>query len=185
MSSITRFFAVSTFGVTVGLSSVLAQAPTRHALLTIPADSAQQERPRVVDHGDMYYTRLTIHRLGSYAMFPLFVTEYFLGDQLLDEEGSGGSKGAHTLVAGGIAALFAVNTVTGLWNLWDARHDEGAARRYLHAGLMLAADAGFLMTATSAESPAESRSGAERHRNIALGSMGVSAVGTVMMWLWK
>jgi hypothetical protein len=185
MRNITRYFAVSTMCVVTGVSSVAAQAPTRHALLTIPVDSAQQERPRVIDHGDLYYTRLTIHRLGSYAMFPLFVTEYFLGDQLLDEEGSGGSKGAHSLVAGGIAALFGVNTVTGLWNLWDARHDPGAARRYLHAGLMLAADAGFLLTAASAEDPDDSRSGAERHRNIALGSMGVSAVGTVMMWLWK
>jgi hypothetical protein len=179
-----RYFAACTIGAVTAASSAAAQAPTRHALLTMPVDS-QQERPRVVDHGDLYYTRLTIHRLGSYAMFPLFVTEYFLGERLLDEDGSGGSKGAHTLVAGGIAALFGVNTVTGLWNLWDARHDEGAARRYLHAGLMLAADAGFLLTATSAEDPEDSRSGAERHRNIALGSMGLSAVGTVMMWLWK
>ena len=185
MKNITRYFAVSTLCAVTGASLLVAQAPTRHPLLTMPVDSSQQERPRVVDHGDLYYTRLSIHRLGSYVMFPLFVTEYFLGDKLLDEDGSGGSKGAHTLVAGGIAVLFGVNTVTGLWNLWDARHDEGAVRRYLHAGLMLAADAGFLLTATSAEDPDESRSGAERHRNIALGSMGVSAVGTVMMWLWK
>jgi hypothetical protein len=185
MRDITRYFAVSTMGVVLGVSSVAAQAPRQHALLAFPADS-QQERPHAVDHGDMYYTRLTIHRWGSYAMFPLFVTEYLLGDQLLeDENGSEGSKGAHTLVAGGIAVLFGVNTVTGLWNLWDARHDEGAARRYLHAGLMLAADAGFLLTAASAEDPDESGSGAEHHRNIALASMGVSAVGTVMMWLWK
>jgi hypothetical protein len=184
MRNFTRYFAVSTFGLVMAVSTVVAQAPVRTTLLTMPMDS-QQERPRVVDHGDLYYTRLTIHRLGSYAMFPLFVTEYFLGDQLLDEGGSEGSKGAHTLVAGGIAALFGINTVTGLWNLWDARHDEGAARRYLHAALMLAADAGFLLTATSAEDPDESRSRAQRHRNIALGSMGVSAVATVMMWLWK
>ena len=184
MRGINRFCAVSTIGVVMGVSPVVAQAPTRTALLTMPTDS-QQERPRVVDHGDMYYKRLTIHRWGSYLMFPLFVTEYLLGDQLLDEEGSGGSKGAHTLVAGGIGVLFGVNTVTGLWNLWDARHDDGAARRYLHAGLMLAADAGFLLTATSAEDPEDSRSGAERHRDIALGSIGLSTVGTVMMWLWK
>ena len=184
MTNITRFFAVSAIGVVFGVSPVTAQAPTRTALVTMPVDS-QQERPRVVDHGDWYYTRLSIHRLGSYAMFPLFVTEYLLGEQLLDEDGSEGSTGAHTLVAGGIGVLFGVNTVTGLWNLWDARHDEGAARRYLHAGLLLAADAGFFWTALSAEDPEDSGSGAERHRNIALGSMGLSAVGTVMMWLWK
>ena len=184
MRDITRYFAVSTIGVVLGVSSVAAQAPTRRALLTVPADS-QQERPHVVDHGDMYYTRLTIHRWGSYAMFPLFLTEYLLGDQLLDEGGSEGSKGAHSLVAGGIGVLFGVNTVTGLWNLWDARHDEGAARRYLHTGLMLAADAGFLLTAASAEDEDDSPSGAQHHRNLALGSMGLSAVGTVMMWLWK
>jgi len=184
MRNITRFFAVSAIGVVFGVSPVTAQAPTRTALVTMPVDS-QQERPHAVDHGDWYYTRLSIHRLGSYAMFPLFLTEYLLGEQLLDEDGSEGSKGAHTLVAGGIGVLFGVNTVTGLWNLWDARHDEGAARRYLHAGLMLAADAGFFWTALSAEDPEDSGSGAERHRNIALGSMGLSAVGTVMMWLWK
>src|SRR5678815_6009119 len=117
MRNFTRYFAVSTFGLVMAVSTVVAQAPVRTPLLTMPVDS-QQERPRVVDHGDLYYTRLTIHRLGSYAMFPLFVTEYFLGEQLLDEDGSEGSTGAHTLVAGGIGVLFGVNTVTGLWNLW-------------------------------------------------------------------
>lgn len=184
MRDIARLFAVSTVGMVLGASPGAAQAPVRYDVLTIPADS-QQERPRAVEHSDMYYTRLTIHRWGSYAMFPLFVTEYLLGEQLLDDGSEEGSSGAHALVAGGIAVLFGVNTVTGLWNLWDARHDEGAARRYLHAGLMLAADAGFVLTAAAAGDAEESSSNADHHRNLALGSMALSAAGTVMMWLWK
>lgn len=183
MRNTLRCLGAVTSGLVIA-TSVHAQLPARYSLLAGTADS-MQERPHVVDHGDLYYKRLTIHRYGSYVMLPLFVTEYFLGDQLLDEEGSGGSKGAHSLVAGGIGVLFGVNSVTGLWNLWDARHDDGAARRYLHAGLLLAADAGFFWTALSAESPSGSRTGAERHRNIALTSMGVSTLGTVMMWFWR
>ena len=181
MKTTLRYLSTIMSGVVIA-SSVHAQAPARYALLPAATDSTQ-DRPRVVDHGDMYYKRLTIHRYGSYVMLPLFVTEYFLGDQLLD--GDGGNKGAHSLAAGAIGVLFGVNSVTGLWNLWDARNDDGAARRYLHAGLLLAADAGFFWTALSAESPGVSRSGAERHRKIALSSMAVSTLGTAMMWFWK
>ena len=188
MRDIARYFAVFTICAAIGASSVVAQTPTGLSATNFQTSLAdtEQARPRAIDHSDLYYTRLKIHRIGSYTMFPLFATEYLLGDKLLNEDGSGGSStGAHSLVAGGLGVLFGVNTLTGLWNLWDARHDDAPVRRYLHAGLLLAADAGFLWTAQSATDPRGSRSGAERHRNIALGSMGVSAVGTVMMWLWK
>ncbi len=146
-----------------------------------------QERPRAVTHSDLYYTRLKIHRIGSYAMLPLFAAEYFAGDKLLNQDDPAGwVKPVHSTVAAGIGVLFGVNTVTGVWNLWEGRHDsDGRVRRYLHSAAMIAADVGFLMTAQAAGDAGESHSGGDHHRNLALGSIGLSAAGTAMMWFWK
>lgn len=159
-------------------------------LLAAPVDS--QERPRAVTHSDFYYTRLRVHRIGSYVILPLFVGEYFLGDKLIKEnqDTPGWVKGAHSTVAGGIGVIFGVNTVTGVWNLWDSRHDPGGrARKYLHSALLIASDAGIALAAASAGDAGDDGrvdpSGARRHRNIAVGAMGIGAVGTAMMWLWK
>ena len=89
-------------------------------------------------------------------------------------------------VAAGVGAIFVSNTVTGLWNLWDSRHDEaGRGRRWVHAGLMLAADAGFVWTGRLASDAKHSDHDAQRHRNVALGSMALSTVGAGLMWLWR
>jgi hypothetical protein len=50
---------------------------------------------------------------------------------------------------------------------------------------MLAADAGFVWTGAIADGANESNANARRHRNVALGSIGVATLGTAMMWLWK
>ena len=64
---------------------------------------------------------------------------------------SSGTRSAHRVVAGALGVLFAVNTVTGVWNLIEARNDPaGRTRRNLHALGMLLADAGFLYTASLA-----------------------------------
>jgi hypothetical protein len=82
--------------------------------------------------------------------------------------------------------LFTVNTITGVWNLWDSRNDPaGRTRRYLHAVAMLASDAGFVWAGAVGGSARRSRSDADTHRAIALTSIGVSTAGTVMMWFWK
>jgi hypothetical protein len=53
-------------------------------------------------------------------------------------------KSAHTITGVGIGALFGVNTVTGVWNMWEARKDpNGRRRRLIHGISMLGADAGF------------------------------------------
>lgn len=154
-----------------------------------PADTA---RAQAVEHSNGYYTRLSIHRYASYATVPLFVTEYFLGESLFkDPEQEGTVRSAHSAVAGGIAVLFGVNTVTGVWNLWDSRHDkDGKTRRYLHSILMLAADGGFAWAGTTApghrgaDTP-ELAAQRRKHRTIALSSMGISLVSYGMMLLWK
>lgn len=150
-------------------------------------DHAQPPRPRAIEYSDAYATRLTIHRIGSYTMLPLFAGEYWLGERLLsDNRQPGWVKPSHVGVAVGLGALFTVNTVTGLWNLYDARHDPSdRTRRYLHSALLLAADAGFAYTGAIAGDAEHSAAGRARHKHAALVSMGVSTVGTAMMWLWK
>lgn len=153
----------------------------------------QLPRRRAVEYSDWYGRRLTIHRWASYTMVPLFATEYWLGHKLLnDETVSPGTRDAHAAVASTIGVLFAANTVTGLWNLWDARRDpNGRGTRLIHSALLLAADAGFLYTASLADDDDEGEHGAggarraTDHRNAALVSIGLSTVGTGLMWFFK
>lgn len=148
-------------------------------------------RPRAIAYSNGYYTRLTIHRIASYTELPLFVAEYFVGTKVLnDEQADPGRRsslrGTHSALASGLEALFAINTVTGVWNLIEARHDpSGRARRWLHSLTMLAADAGFVATAGSAGSARGGGTSANTHRALAIGSMGLAAASTLMMWLWK
>ena len=153
-----------------------------------PTDTGRRRpRPRAIEYSDWYARRLQIHRIGSYTMLPLFGVEYVLGQQLLNGTDPHSATGsAHALAAGGIGVLFTVNTVTGLWNLWDARSDPaGRTRRILHSLAMLAGDAGFVWTGATGGAAKRSNDAARRHRNIALGSIGISTLGTAMMWLWK
>jgi hypothetical protein len=162
----------------LALAMTLSPAPT-------PADTIP-ERPRSVEHSDAYYTRLTIHRYGSYAMLPIFGAEYVLGQRLMSPSSPppGWIKPAHVGVAMTLGALFTTNTVTGVWNLWEARHDaDGRGLRYLHAALLLASDAGFAL----APALVDDDNGGNRtlHRNVAIASMSVATVGTAIMWLRK
>jgi hypothetical protein len=168
-------------------SSAAAQQPVPKPTAA-PSDTPQvRRRPRSVEYSDAYYTRLTIHRIGSYTMLPLVASEWYLGNRLLN----GGdvpswTKSTHVGVATAIGVLFTVNTVTGAWNAWDSRHDpSGRTRRYLHTGLMLAADAGFAWAGLVADEAGHGGDDARRHRDIALASIGVSTVGTALMWFWK
>ncbi|HEY4304903.1 MAG TPA: hypothetical protein VGM82_10575 [Gemmatimonadaceae bacterium] len=153
--------------------------------VTAPIDT-QPRRRHAVEYSDWYARRLTIHRIGSYTMLPLFAAEYVLGNQLIHGNDGSGMKPAHVAVATGIGALFTVNTVTGAWNWWDSRSDpSGRTRRTLHALAMVASDAGFVWTGAIADGAKRSDANAQRHRNVALGSIGIATVGTAMMWLWK
>lgn len=181
----------STTTATAPAAGPVIPAPVGLASPTLATASADTGRPRAVTYSDAYGTRLTIHRYASYATLPVFAAEYVLGSRLLHARDLGqstpqGTKTAHTAVAVGLGALFAVNTVTGAWNWWDARHDpNGRARRTVHSVLMLAADAGFAAAGALAGNASSSRSGAHIHRNVALVSMGVATAGGLMMYLWK
>jgi hypothetical protein len=161
---------------------------TARAVPAAAADTPRvRRRVRAVEYSDAYNTRLTIHRIGSYTMLPLFAGEYYLGDRLLNGTNPASwMKPAHTGVATAIGALFTINTVTGAWNLWDSREDPaGRTRRYLHTALMLASDAGFLWTGAIAGDAKHNINAGQRHRNVALGSIGLSTAGTALMWFWK
>jgi hypothetical protein len=157
------------------------------------ADTPVVRRPRAIEYSDLYYTRLTIHRYGSYLMLPLFAAEYSLGQNLMnDATPPGWMKPTHAAVAGGVGLLFGVNTITGVWNLWDSRQDpSGRTRRILHSVMMLASDAGFAATGLYTPGHAHFTDyGAylhrERiHRDLAIGSIALSTIGGGMMWFWK
>ena len=160
----------------------------------VPLDTPVVQRPRAIEYSDSYYTRLTIHRIGSYTMIPLFVAEYSLGQNLINDAAPPSwLKPAHVGVASGIGILFSVNTVTGLWNLWEARQDlDGRTRRTVHSIMMLVSDAGFL--AAAALTPEREHGFTDftdyqhrvnLHRGVAIGSFALSTVGGAMMWFWK
>ena len=156
---------------------------------TAAAQDAPTRRPRAVQFSKGYEVRQKIHRLASWATMPLFVTEYILGEKLYDGTGSESVKGAHGAVAGGVAALFGVNTITGVWNLVEARKKpEGRTRRIIHSVLMLGADAGFVATgmlAPDIEDGGDYTDNRSRHRTVAIASMGVATASYLFMLLTR
>lgn len=143
--------------------------------------------PQLIEYSDGYFTRLTVHKWASYLMLPLFVSEYVVGQKLIRGEGGDNLRGAHRALAGGIAGLFAVNTVTGGLNAIEAWKDPaGRNRRTIHGALMLLADAGFVITAGLA-GQREDEGGLvgpvnnDNHRRVAIASMSTALIGYVMM----
>lgn len=151
----------------------------------LTADTIPRRR-RAVEYSDEYYSRLQLHRWGSWLEFPVFGTEYWLGQKLMsrDEAPADWVKPTHAVVAGALGGLFAINTITGVWNLYESRNDtDQRALVWTHSALMLASDAGFLITAMLAGDAEDSFRSRDRHRNAALVSMGIGGVGTIIMWL--
>lgn len=147
-----------------------------------------------MEYSDGYYTRLRIHQLASYLTVPLFAAQYLSGRALWKNPDSHGlARDAHGPLAAAVAGLFAVNTVTGVWNLWESRKDpNGRTRRWVHGLLMLAADGGFVAVGATAPDDdfrenggSGQSSGASTHRDLAIGSMAVALSSYLMMLVWK
>src|SRR4051812_23582960 len=128
--------------------SIRASADMATGVNAAEASSEQSAPPpQAFDYGDAYRIRAKIHKPSSLATLPLFAAEGIIGQSLYSNP-TGGKKDAHLAVAAGIGVLFGVNTVTGVWNLVEARKDPNhRKRRLLHGLLMLGADAGFVTTA--------------------------------------
>lgn len=147
---------------------------------TLPA----RPRPIAIEHSDWYYRRQTVHRIASWATLPLFAAEVVTGQELFENgpEAADWAQDAHGVMAGSLAGLFAVNTVTGAWNLWDSRHEpEGRKWRTTHAILMLVADAGFAYTGYLADEAEESGARRRDHRTAALTSSSIALISYAMM----
>jgi hypothetical protein len=157
--------------------------------LQLVADTTPRRRRKSIEVSEWYERRLRIHRYGAYATIPLFVFQAAAGNELY-QKGSGAdgwARDGHRIGATGLATVFGVNTVTGLWNLWDSRAvPQGRTRRTIHALLMLASDAGFAYAGIKLSEDAEQSADARRkHRNTAYASMGVAVTGAGMMLLWR
>lgn len=162
------------------------------ASTALPQD-AQPLHSAAIEHSSAFRTRGKIHKYASFATLPLFATEVALGQSLYSATGgSDGKKGAHAAVGAGISALFGVNTVTGLWNMFgtEGRMDKvGRTRRLVHGLVMLAADVGFVATTASAPHNEGGRGGTSfadskaTHRNLAIASISVGTAGYLLMFL--
>lgn len=169
------------------------EATQTAAVQTPPASVPQQPavHPVATTYSDAYEVRLKIHKYASYATLPLFATELALGESIYSNPDSGAKKGIHGAVGAGIIGLFGVNAVTGVWNLWESRHDEnGRKLRIVHSVLMLAASGGFVATWATAPSThnvntpqglAAFDNNRGLHRDLAISSIGVGTAGYVIM----
>jgi hypothetical protein len=165
----------------------LAAVPASIGIRSEYADTTlTHRRPRAIEYSDWYARRLMVHKIGSYVELPLFASEWYLGNRLLNGDGTDSEKNLHGVVAGGLGVLFSVNTITGVWNLYDSRADPSdRKKKIIHSVLMLASDAGFALTGAVAGDAREDAGRRSLHQNLAISSMGLSTVGTLMMWLWK
>ena len=169
-------------------TSAFAAALSPAAMSALADDPVQTAAPHVaVEYSDAYKTRLKIHKIASFATLPLFATELVLGQSIYDTPNDS-KKTAHIIVGASIGTLFGVNTVTGVWNLWESRHDPaGRTKRFAHSILMLAADAGFFATAATGPNSEHANFSDARgtHRAIAITSIGLGTAGYLIMLLGK
>jgi hypothetical protein len=154
------------------------------------------KRQRAIEYSNGYTVRGDIHRILAYTMLPLFLGEYVSGQEVLHKGSDAPSwaRGVHKPFAYALAGVFTVNTVTGVWNLLEAKRDPaGKTRRTVHGIMMLVADLGFVYAGAIAPSLHDidkriangQRGGATTHKRVALASIGVASVGSLMMYFWK
>ena len=164
---------------------------TPSILLRALADTVPR-RQRAVALSDGYETRLRIHRITAYTIVPLFAWQAYMGQRLWrgargDEPAPGWVRPAHRAGAVAIAGAFGVNTVTGAMNLWETRaQPEGRVMRLAHAASMTTALAGFTYAGARLSQQAKTDPDKQRlHRDVALGSMGLTLVSGTLMWLYN
>jgi hypothetical protein len=175
-------------GQRLGLArtEIASAEPAGSAAQNADAPPTLRPRPRAFEYSDGYRTRLKIHKYASFATLPVFVAQFAVGQKLYNGTGSNSTRTLHSALAATTGALFAANTVTGVWNLSEGRKDPNhRTKKMLHGILMMAADGGFAVTAATAPH-LHRRNGATgispaTHRGIALTSMGVATVAYAMM----
>jgi hypothetical protein len=181
-------FAMSALGDTTppARTPVVDSTPVIPFAVAMPTDTVpRRPRPVAIEYDDDYYTRLTIHRDLSYAIYPLYVGQYLFGRELWNKsrDAPTWAKTGHRAFATALVGVFGANTVTGLWNLWDSRHDsDHRLLRYTHALTMLAADGAFAYAGSTLATQAQNDLSKRRlHRTITLSAMGATTVSALMM----
>ena len=166
--------------VSIGIDS------TARIAFTARLDTPRTRR-RAVELSEWYGRRLTIHRYVAYATVPVFALQWAAGDQLYKKssDAPAWAKTMHRAGATSLAAMFTVNTVTGVWNWWDTRSQSpGRVLRTIHALMMLGSDAAFTYAGVKLSNDAETSSDKRRqHRTVALSAMGVTVVSGLAMKL--
>lgn len=167
----------------------LAEQAAAAAAQVAPAQEGAPPPTAVTEYSDAYRTRAKVHKVASFATLPLFAAEGVVGQKLYNArvnfEDTSTLKTTHLVLAGGIGGLFALNSVTGLWNLMESRHDPNHRTiKWVHGLLMLGADAGFLATAATGpgrERFFEDTNGPSTHRAIAFTSISAATAGYLVM----
>ena len=174
-----------------------AAAPDTSRLSPTAAMAQHQQdttrrRRRAVEVSEWYGRRLTIHRTLSYAMPVVFASQYIAGTQLYNAQKTATlppswARPVHKAGAFTVAGIFGVNTVTGVWNLWDSRHTpEHRWLRYSHAVVMLGSDAAFAYTGIKLSQDAKnSFVKRDEHRRVALYAIGASTASGVVMKIFN
>jgi hypothetical protein len=154
-------------------------------------NASHPPRPVAIQYSDGYQLRRKIHRYASFATLPLFAIEFALGQSMFNTTPADDSakRGLHAAIGVGIIGLFGVNTVTGAWNLFgEGRKDPNhRTLRLVHGLLMMAADAGFVATATSGPNSRNPRHALTyetdkvTHRNLGIASISVGTAGYLLM----
>ena len=159
--------------------------PTTSRIAVVAVADTPRARPRAIEVSDWYGRRLTIHRTLSYTVIPIFSAKWIAGERIYKHgnQAPQWAKTTHRAGATALAGIFTVNTVTGLWNLWDSRHTpQDRTLRTIHALSMLAADAGFTYAGAKLSKEAETDFNKRReHRTIALASMSLTVASALVM----
>lgn len=174
-------------GVSAGTVSDPAPSPGLSASPVVPKRQVPFCSPSVPrqpedDGGEWYGRRLALHRYSAWAAVAAFPVEIYTGSRLLDDGADPDwVRDTHTGTVWVLGTTFTMNTVTGVWNWWDSRREpEGRRWRNAHALVMVAADAAMFATARAGQAAARGES-RERHQTLAFTTVGLTAVGHLMM----
>ena len=188
MIQLMMILAAATHGADSIPADTLRPRSIAVAMPSSPEDTVRR-RPRAIEVSEWYGRRLAIHRALSYATIPVFGAEWVAGERLFKQSSAAPqwAKFTHRAGATALAGMFTVNTVTGLWNLWDSRMvADHRALRTAHAVMMLTADATFTYAGAKLSDQAEgSLQKRQLHRTIALSAMGLTMANGLMMKLFN
>jgi len=149
-----------------------------------PTPAATSPAPTLAfEYSEGYRQRARIHRIASFATIPIFATEAIIGQSLYSNP-TDAKREAHVMVSGALGGLFFINTVTGVWNLLEARKDPHFGRRkWAHAVLMMGANVGFVASAALAPDSEDGELGDSRaaHRAVSVSAIALATTGYFIM----